>query len=284
MMKNKHFLSRSQSAEGKEFLPVKSANAASAQNTGLQNTAIQLWPLRGMVEKNLRNTLKKIKQIGFAGIETYGFDGSFFGIAPLKFKEICTNLHLKIFSTHTAITSQNAALLAEKAALAGLQYLILPSVMGRPHATTDDYKNLSGEMNAIGEVCRQHQIRLGYHNHDFEFKAINGSIPYDILLQETDAELVDFQMDIYWLVKAGFEPKHYFLNHPGRFASLHVKDLDKNGESCIVGSGTIHLKELIQLSKKAGSSLLIYEQEHFGEGTPLYCAEQSLRYLQALPT
>jgi sugar phosphate isomerase/epimerase len=282
MKKNKHSHSRSMPAAANEFTHTKQVQATSTQNTGLQNTAIQLWPLRGMVEKNLWQTLKKINQIGFAGIEPYGFDGSFFGIAPMEFKEICANLNLIIFSTHTAITLQNAALLAEKAANAGLQYLILPSVMGRPHATTDDYKKIAGELNAIGKICRQHKIRLGYHNHDFELKAINGSIPYDILLQETDNDLVDFQMDVYWLVKAGADPAYYFRNYPGRFTSLHVKDMNKTGDSCIVGNGTIDFKRLIQLSQNTDSPLLIYEQEHFDEGTPLFCAEKSLNNLQTL--
>lgn len=282
MIENKHIPFHSLPAESKEFSPAKSAQTSSGHNFNPKSIAIQLWPLRDMVEKNLWQTLKNIHQIGFTGIETYSFDGSFFGISPLEFKTVCTNLNLRTFSTHAAITSQNAAAMAEKAALAGLHFILLPSMMARPQATVDDYRKFAAEMNTIGEICRQHKIRFGYHNHDFEFKSIDGVIPYDLLLQETDPGLVDFQMDVFWVVKAGFDPKHYFRKHPGRFASLHVKDLDKTGESCIVGNGTIHFQELFQQLEKAGTTLMVYEQEHFAEGTPLQCAKKSLGNLHLL--
>jgi sugar phosphate isomerase/epimerase len=284
-MKSRRDFFRSLSAAAAGIiLPLTSAKAAPQRNDSLMNIAIQLWSLREIVQNDLRRTLENLSKMGFQGIEPYGFDGTFFGIQAQEFKNICKSLNLKIYSSHTGITSQNAELFAEKAALVGLEYLILPSMMGRPHATADDYRKVAEELNKIGEVCRRCNIRFGYHNHDFEFETIDGLVPYDILLQQTDSSQVDFQLDVFWMVKAGYEPKQYFDKHPGRFSTLHIKDMGKDGESCIVGNGIIDFTDLMKHSEKAGTKLLIYEQEHFTEGEPLHCAEQSLKYMQAYLT
>ncbi len=263
------------------FLPLACKGASSSNSPFGGKLAIQLWTLREMINHDLYETLKAVSEIGFSGIETYGFDGTFYGLPVEEFKNICRDLDLEIFSTHAAITAENANILAENAVEAGLKWIVLPSMMGRPHGTLDDYRKVAGELNQIGEICKQHGIRFGYHNHAFEFQKIDDTIPYNVLLDETGSDLVSFQNDLYWTVKAGFDPLDYFAAYPGRFGTLHIKDMSNTGESCIVGNGTIDFKTILKLWDEAGTGLLIYEQEHYDEGSPIYCAEQSIRYIHS---
>ena len=246
-----------------------------------KEVGIQLWTLRDNIANDLNGTIEALSKIGYTSIEAFGFDGNFYGKTAKEFSTFCQNLGIRIHSTHTGITAGNASLYSEKAVEAGLEFLILPSLMGRPGDTIDDYKRLGDEMNQIGECCNKQGIRFGYHNHGFEFKAKDGVLPYDILLKETDPALVSFKLDIYWMKKAGQDPLHYFKEHPDRFHTWHVKDMGNDGESCIVGNGNINFKKLMHHAKKAGLDRIFVEQEAYSEGSPLYCAAQSFKYIQS---
>lgn len=242
--------------------------------------AIQLWSVRDAIATDLRGTLETLSKFGYRQLEPYGFNGQFFSIEAGEFKNICKDLGMSILSTHSGITAENAPAYAAQAAEAGLKYIVLPSFNGRPEASLDDFKKAADEMNRIGEITRKSGVSFGYHNHDFEFREKEGKLPYDILLTETDPGLVSFQMDIFWVIKGGQDPKAYFEKHPGRFSTWHLKDMGNDGESCIIGNGKIKFKELLTLAKTAGLQELIYEQEQYSEGTSLHCAGESLKYIK----
>jgi len=171
---------------------------------------IQLYTLRHDIQSDLNATLQALGKIGYTNLEAYGFDGRLFGQPATDFQAFCNDLGMTVRSSHAGITAENATVYAEKAAQAGLEYLILPSMMGRPEKTIDDFKKLAAEMNLMGEICKKSGIKFGYHNHGFEFNPIEGQLPYEVLLKETDESLVSFQMDIYWVRKAGHDPLKYF--------------------------------------------------------------------------
>ena len=241
---------------------------------------IQLYTLRDVIGKDLSGTLQNVSKIGYKNVEAYGFDGNFFSTPAKDFRKMCADLGMVISSTHTGITAENAMMYTEKAAEAGLEYLVLPSFMGRPEKTLDDFKKVAEEMNQIGEITKKAGIQFGYHNHNFEFRQLEGKLPYDVLLAETDPGLVTFEMDIFWVVKGGQDPIQYFEKHPGRFKLWHIKDMGNDGETCIVGNGRIKFADLLKHSKKAGLKQIVYEQEQYSEGTPMFCAEQSFKYIQ----
>jgi sugar phosphate isomerase/epimerase len=243
-------------------------------------TGIQLWTVRDAINTDLNGTLASLSKIGFTSIEPYGFDGNFYGQSAKEFRKMCNDLGMDIPSTHSGITVSNALEYTDRAAEAGLEYLVLPSFSGRAEKTPDDIKKAAHEMNLIGEITRKSGIQFGYHNHNFEFQPMEGTLPYDILLTETDPGLVTFEMDLFWIVKAGQDPLHYFEKFPGRFRLWHLKDMGNDGESCIVGNGHIKFKEMLKHSKKAGLKRFIYEQESYSEGTSLFCAGQSYNYMQ----
>lgn len=246
-----------------------------------KETGIQLWTLRDAINTDLDATIIALGKMGYTSIEAFGFDGSFYGRTATEFRDFCAAQGISIHSSHTGITASNAASYAENAVKAGLEFLVLPSMMGRPESTLDDFKRLADEMNLIGKSCLDQGIRFAYHNHGFEFKTIDNQLPYDILLTNTDPKLVSFQLDIFWIKKGGQDPEAYFEKHPGRFTSWHIKDMGRDGESCIVGNGSIDFKSLLKNAKTAGLERIFVEQEAYAEGSPLYCAGQSLKYIQS---
>ncbi len=260
------------------FLASASCKSRRQQPEKKQALGIQLYSLRDVIWDNLQATLAEVSKLGYTGIEAYGYDGRFFGMEARAFKRMCDDLQLEIYSTHTGITLENVHGFAETAAEIGMNFLVLPSFGGRPRSTVADYHRAAEEMNRLGEICNSYGVRFGYHNHDFEFIKIGEVMPYDILLQETTPELVTFQADTYFFVKSGLDPVHFFTTYPGRFESLHLKDVGMDGESCIIGNGIVDFEAALA---SAGAKLLIYEQEHCAEGSSLYCAEQSIRYIHS---
>ena len=240
---------------------------------------IQLYSLRNTVTTDTLDTLVKLSQIGYNSIEAYGFDGEFFGYAAKKFRTVVEDLGMKLTSTHTGITLDNAPLYAEEAAIAGLEFLILPSFMGRPDKSRDDFKRMAEEMNRIGEIVNQAGLRFGYHNHDFEFVTSEEGLLYDILLDETDPELVSFQLDIFWMVKGGQDPLKYFERYPGRFETWHVKDMAEDGKSTIVGKGSIDYQKIFDQAELSGLKRFFVEQEQYKK-LPIEDVAESYMYIK----
>lgn len=239
---------------------------------------IQLWTLRDSIPENLLETLEKLSKIGYNSIEPYGFDGKFYGYSPKEFRKIIEDLGMKLTSTHSGITLENAGKYLEAAAEAGLEYLVLPSFMGRPHKTADDFKQAAEEMNKIGEIAKKTGIRFGYHNHDFEFVKTDDGYLYDILLEETDPDLVCFQLDIGWIAISGNDAMDYFKKHPGRFESWHVKDIDAEGKTTYLGNGIIDYESIFDMAEISGMKRFYVEQERF-DSLPLEEVEESYEYI-----
>ncbi len=118
-------------------------------------------------------------------------------------------------------------------------------------------------MNKAGEIVKKANLQLAYHNHDFEFADFNGEHGYDILLNNTDSDLLKMEMDLYWAVRAGYDPIALFKSNPGRFHLWHVKDMSKtdktqNTEIC---NGVLDFKTIFKSAKLAGVKHFIVEQE-----------------------
>ncbi|MFU8843446.1 MAG: sugar phosphate isomerase/epimerase family protein [Bacteroidales bacterium] len=245
---------------------------------------IQLWSVRELVSSDFEGTMKILASIGYETIEAAGYnDRKFYGLSPLQYKSFLEGLGLNPLSSHSGVTLENADAAIEDTLSAGMKYLVLPSLPQEKRKSADDYKTIAHEMNLIGEKCRQSGLMFGYHNHAFEFEMLDGEIPYDILLRETDPDLVTMQADVYWMVYAGVEPAYYFRNYPGRFEMWHVKDMEDSPEreNTEVGSGIIDFQKLFELAAIAGLRHSIVEQESFTMD-PIESITQSYKYLKSL--
>ncbi|MCK5839046.1 MAG: sugar phosphate isomerase/epimerase [Bacteroidales bacterium] len=227
---------------------------------------IQLYTLRDLVKEDFEGTLKSIAQIGYNSVEAAGYyNGKFYNHSPTAYKKIVAENGLISISTHTAIDPKNAQLVIDNSLSAGMAYIVLPSIGIELRTTLDDYKKLADKFNIIGELCKNSGIGFAYHNHAFEFEAMEGIIPYNILLERTEPELVSFQLDTYWMVYGGYDPVTYFKNYPGRFELWHIKDMDATSkrESTEVGKGTLDFKAIFASKEIAGMKYYFVEQESF---------------------
>ncbi|MBC8486133.1 MAG: sugar phosphate isomerase/epimerase [Bacteroidetes bacterium] len=227
---------------------------------------IQLYTLRDQIKDDFEGTLQKIADIGYNAVEAAGYaDGKFYGFTPVEYKKITEDKGLIPQSSHTGINLQNVDRVIEDTLEAGMSYIVLPYISQDKRKTLDDYKKLAEEFNQIGERCKKSGLQFAYHNHAFEFEKTDEIIPYDILLNRTEAEFVTMQLDLYWMIYGGCEPLDYFKRYPGRFELWHVKDMDYTDkrESTEIGQGRIDFEKIFAAKDKAGMKYYYLEQESF---------------------
>jgi sugar phosphate isomerase/epimerase len=234
---------------------------------------LQLYTLREELPQDIKGTLEKVSSAGFTTVETYGFSirDQFWGVSPAEFKAILDANDLKAVSGHYGIGSflDDGNIRELKAAIAAAKtlksdYLTIPWVDPPFRKNSDDYKKIAGRLNEAGKMCREAGLKLAYHNHDFEFENHNGVTGYEILLKETDKDLVYFEMDLYWVARSGKDPLQLFKENPGRFTMWHVKDMDKLNPALNteVGSGSIDFKPIFKEAERAGMKHFFVEQEN----------------------
>ena len=132
------------------------------------------------------------------------------------------------------------------------------------------YKKIAADLNKAGAICKKAGIQLCYHNHDFEFKKDkDGVVVIDYLLENTDPKYVNFQMDLYWVTKAGADPLAYFKKYPDRFKLWHVKDMDDQGRFSPVGNGTIDFGRILKEKEQSGMKYYFVEQDRTFNMKPL---------------
>jgi len=262
-------------------IPLLTTCKQGAKNT--QPFGIQLYTLRDVIADNPRRILKQLSEFGYKQIESYdGPKGIYWGMEHTEFKKYMDDLGMKIISSHVD-TSKDFERKVEEAAEIGIKHLIVPWVGAQE--TLDDFKKIANRFNKQGEIANKAGIKFGYHNHGYTFKKVDGVYPQDILMEQTDPDLVDFQMDIYWVVQAGADPVAWIEKYPNRFVSCHIKDLKKrNGEaeSVTLGTGTIDYEPILQKAKPKGMKYFIVEQEAYTGTTPIEAAKDNANYLREL--
>lgn len=244
---------------------------------------IQLYTLHKQMKEDALGTMNKVAGIGFNAIETAGYaDGKFYGFAPEEFKSIVEDMGMIPQSSHAGINLENIDETIEDTLNAGMSYLVLPSLDKSKRNTLDDYRKVADEFNQIGAKCKDAGLTFAYHNHAFEFEVLEEKIPYDILLENTDPELVTMQLDLYWIIYGGKDPVEYFKRFPGRFELFHVKDMlpSASMESTEIGRGTIDFKSIFA-NKEAGMKYFFLEQESF-QMDPFNSIAISYDYLKTL--
>ncbi|MFT3702204.1 MAG: sugar phosphate isomerase/epimerase [Agriterribacter sp.] len=249
-----------------------------------QQVGVQLYTLRDQITKDPQGIIEKVAALGFAEVESFGYhDGKYFGLTPKAFAELLKKNKLAHPSGHYMLAglSNNWEKAIEDAVTAGQKYMILAYLVDTERKTIDDYKKVAAQANKAAEACKKAGIQFGYHNHNFEFEDMGGQHGYDILLKETDANLVKFELDLYWIAVAGKDPVEMFKQHPGRFPLWHIKDMDNTPKKSFteVGNGVIDFKRIFAESKTAGMKHFFVEQD-VCPGPPLESIEKSINYLK----
>lgn len=257
---------------------------------------LQLYTVREAMQKDPARTLAKVAQIGYNSVECagYGSDEKFYGMDAKAFAALLKQNGLIMPSSHyrlgeekvngeqqkgTILNDWNKAI--DDAAAIGVKYMVCAYLSASERGNLDHYKYIADQFNKAGELCRKAGIQFCYHNHDFEFQQQDGKYPYEILLDNTDKNLVKMEMDIYWVTKANQNPLELIYKHPGRFPLWHVKDMDKTPEHMFteVGNGSIDFKPIFKLADKAGLKYFFVEQDKT-PGDPFDSITQSISYIK----
>jgi sugar phosphate isomerase/epimerase len=287
------------------------AAAALAVRTGFAEplglpAGIQLYAVRDELTKDTPATLKALHDIGFREVEY--FSSGKYSVAD--YHKLIADAGLTCPSAHLPFTGAtdlepifaSANTLGAHFAVSSVFVNLFPK--GRPTQAADQmdsmpalgldtFKKLAAHMNDVGRKAKAAGLQYAYHNHNFEFEKMpDGSYGYDVLLNETDHDLVKFEIDCGWMTVAGASPQSYFKRHPGRFRMLHVKDfrpikptIDLVGPGrptgVELGHGFIDYKSIFAAAKTAGIVHIFAEQEAPYQRGQLESAKVSYDFLHS---
>ena len=276
---------------------------------------LQLYTLGDLMTTDTKGTLEKLAAIGYKEVESAGSQkGNFYGYTPKEFSAMVKDAGLHWRSAHVggapftmgqimkmAKTAEDSARiktymekmkdspkplnltdnyqqLADNAAEGGISYLVCSSI---PVSTMDEIKTAAEVFSKTGEACKKNGVQFAYHNHVTEFDEIEGTRPFDYILNNTDKDLVKMELDLAWATKAKQDPVELFKLHPGRYPLWHVKDLDKTTMSpAEVGSGVVDFKRIFDNAKQSGMKYFFVEQD--GAPQPLQNVTNSYNYLKKM--
>ena len=246
-----------------------------------QPFGVQLYSFRHEMAKDAIGTLKQIASLGFKEIETARSQkGHYYGLGPAQMKSVCDDLNMNLKSGHVHLDS-NWQQTMEEAVESGQEYLICSS-MPSEGQTVDNYKKVAEEFNKAGEACKKLNLKFGYHNHEYEFEYENNQVLYDVLLDNTEADLVHMELDLGWVIVAGKDPLDYFKKYPGRFPLWHLKDMDMDKkESTEFGKGGLDIPAMLAHKNDSGVKHIFIEQEEYADN-PLESMKHNMAFLKKL--
>ncbi len=246
-----------------------------------KNLGVQLYTFRDEMAKDPRGTLQQIADVGIKQIESArSSKGHYYGLSPAEMKNECKNLGMTLRSGHVHL-DENWSRTIEEAAASGQEYVVCSSMPSKGQ-TVDNYKKVAETFNKAGEDCKKMDLKFGYHNHAYEFESADGEVLYDVLLNNTQSDLVHMEMDLGWVTVGGKNPIDYFNEFPGRFALWHLKDMDLvKKESTEFGKGGLDISLMLQNKKKSGVKFIFIEQEEYAT-SPLDSMKYNMNYLKNL--
>ncbi len=296
------------SSKSEEKKSDSTATARLASEPSLKEFGIQLWTVKEDMAKDAKGTLKALADYGYNHIEAFGFDGikKMWGMTPKELKTYLDTIGLKIHSAHCnpaftldAKTTDEFKRLVDESAAIGMKYLINPYMEDKVK-TLDDFKKSVEGMNRCGEIAKKAGMKYGYHNHHVTFTKQSEEFPQDILMQGTSADLVDFEIDLYWAKAAGQDPIEWIKKYPNRFKLCHVKDIYSDEKikdiqskekvnpdfpvnaSCDLGTGVLEFSKILKAAADNGMEHFIVEQERFDNTTQMKSAQADAAYMKKL--
>lgn len=276
-MNRRYFLQSTAVLTASRIFPM---NSVMAKSNNLKSIGVQLFSLPKLLEKDFRNAIKMLSQIGYKEVELYGpfpfsatsakerwnavtpalgFSGSgYFGHTAQEVKAILQEYGISAPSIHTDLETLQTSMhqLGEAGDLLGHQYVGLPSIPEDKRQHLDDYKRMADEFNKIGEQAKKVGLKFAYHNHGYGLQEIDGQIPLNIMLDRTDPDVVFFEMDVYWTTAGGADPIAYLQAYPNRYHLMHLKDMKQKVQFSGDGGDAKQWIELFPYMTTAGKGVL----------------------------
>jgi sugar phosphate isomerase/epimerase len=229
------------------------------------------------MKADFEGTLARLAAIGYREVEFAGY----FNRTPAQVRAVLSANKLTAPSTHIGFPKDDAdwKRTLDGAREMGHAWVVIPSVDGASKMTGDAWKRTADRFNQLGAMANQNELRFGFHNHASEFVPFDGTNGLETLLKNTDPKAVDFEMDIYWVVKGGGDPLDLLARHKGRFPLFHAKDATAAPEKKMVdvGAGTIDFAKIFSMAKPKHVFV-----EHDQPGDAIRSAEGSYQFLDRL--
>ena len=244
---------------------------------------LQLYSVRTLLEKDFEGTLAALADIGYRQVEFAGL----YRHEPAAVRSILDRYRLRAIGGHvdlTAITDTLDQTITEARTL-GYEFVVMAWI-DEDKRTRAGYHGIAEALNRAGDKLRHAGLTLAYHNHLFEFAPLDPAPPgsprcgYDILIADTNPDLVAFELDLFWIRKGGGDALAYFHEHPGRFRLVHVKDMAPDGAMVDLGRGAMDWPTLLRAASQAGVRYFI--AEHDQPQDPLQFARTAFEYLSSL--
>ena len=236
-------------------------SACAAEANGISNPGIQLYTIRDMMAEDMEGSIAKVAEIGYKEVEFF----SYYDRSAAEVKNMLNQNGLVTPSIHVDLEQIKGDTLMETIEYAselGQKYITLAWFREKDRQTLDQFKGYVELFHRVGEECKKAGIKFAYHNHAFEFQALDGVEPYDLFLENVPSDLLTMELDLHWIVAAGRDPLAYFEKHPGRFEMCHIKDLSADMKMVYVGDGTIDFNRILGHSTKAGLKHFFVEHDN----------------------
>lgn len=301
-MNRRTFLENATTVTAASLLANRFAWAASEHKIEADMIGVQLYTVRYAMASDFEGSLAKVAAAGYKLVELAEFsykngEVRYFKKTPQELRAALDHYGLDAFSTHLDYEFLSPeifpkVLVASK--LLGHKYIVCPWIKEEVRKQPDAWKHVCETFNRAGEESKKAGFQFGYHNHWFEFLPVDGKLPYDVLLEGCDAQLVKMEMDLCWITAGGGDPVKYFDRYPGRFPLVHAKDLHSmphitaggpqnfgdTADLTEVGSGLIDWKRIFAHSDTAGIKYYIVEHDHPKQ--PFESIKTSYEYLSKL--
>jgi sugar phosphate isomerase/epimerase len=313
----------------RQFLATTAA-AAAAGSAGLERVlhrralttvGVQLFSLPRVMEKDFRAGIALLAGMGYKEVQLYGpfefsapeaisswaaitpqlgFSGSgFFGLTAKQVRAALDQHGMTVPAVHTdwATLQMRMGQLADAAQTVGFTYVGLPAIPDPLRTNLDAYKRMADAFNTVGANAKRYGLKFAYHNHGYGLVPMDGQLPLQLLLANTDPASVFFEMDIYWTVSGGADPVALLKANPGRYHLMHVKDMKERkrfrgdgGDAgqwmemfpymTTAGDGVMPLPAIISAARASGMQHFFVEQDLVAN--PEVALKRSFDYVRTL--
>jgi len=246
--------------------------------TNIESIGLQLYTVRSEMQRGVDRTLERVAEIGYEEVEFAGY----FDLPATQVRQLLEANGLKAPASHIGIEQMEDqwGMVVDYAATVGHEYIVVAYIDANSRTSLDDYRRMIDRFNVAAERANTAGITFGYHNHDFEFTRVEGQVPFDVMLAHADPR-VQFEMDLFWIIKAGGDPFEYFRQYPGRFPMVHVKDMAADGAMVDVGAGQIDFAGIFARSDQAGIQHCFVEHDNPDDPfASIQASHDSLRQLE----
>ena len=256
------------------------APAAPVEPARLERIGVGLFTIPHLLEQDFAGAMKKLADVGYKEVEFFGpypfsvaeaheswkpvaetiglSQSGYFGLTPQQVRAILDENGLTSPSMHIDLKTLQTRLddVAEAAHTLGQRYAGIAAIQPEARKSLDDYKRIADEFNEIGRRMDEVGLKFLYHNHGYGLVEMEGEIPFNVLLDRTDANLVILEMDVYWMTAGRADPVAYLDAYPGRFRLMHLKDMTEPVRFAGDGGDPAQWIELFPYMADAGSGVL----------------------------